>query len=48
MTRLAPTLQARPITSPAILPRFTFHEDRHSHATWLTEDGLPPAAPTTT
>jgi hypothetical protein len=25
---------------PAILPWFTFHEVRHTHATWLTEDGI--------
>lgn len=25
---------------PAILPGFTFHEGRHTHATWLTEDGI--------
>jgi hypothetical protein len=25
---------------PTILPRFTFHEGRHTHATWLTEDGV--------
>ncbi|MFI9388967.1 integrase [Kutzneria sp. NPDC052558] len=25
---------------PAILPWFTFHEGRHSHSTWLTEDGI--------
>jgi hypothetical protein len=25
---------------PAILPWFTFHEGRHTHATWLTEDGI--------
>ncbi|GAA3012484.1 tyrosine-type recombinase/integrase [Actinokineospora diospyrosa] len=29
---------------PAILPWFTFHEGRHSHATWLTEDGVPEVA----
>lgn len=26
---------------PAIPPWFTFHEGRHTHATWLTEDGIP-------
>ncbi|WP_329048204.1 hypothetical protein [Amycolatopsis sp. NBC_01488] len=26
---------------PPILPTFTFHEGRHSHGTWLTEDGIP-------
>lgn len=25
---------------PAILPWLTFHEGRHTHATWLTEDGI--------
>jgi hypothetical protein len=25
---------------PPILPWFTFHECRHTHATWLTEDGV--------
>jgi integrase len=25
---------------PAILPGFRFHEGRHTHATWLTEDGI--------
>jgi integrase len=29
---------------PAILPWFTFHEGRHTHATWLTEDGIPEVA----
>ncbi len=29
---------------PAILPWFTFHEGRHTHATWLTEDGVPEVA----
>ncbi|WP_246258191.1 integrase [Amycolatopsis anabasis] len=29
---------------PAILPWFTFHEGRHSHATWLAEDGIPEVA----
>ncbi|GLZ43629.1 integrase [Actinokineospora sp. NBRC 105648] len=28
----------------AILPWFTFHEGRHTHATWLTEDGVPEVA----
>ncbi|WP_235191105.1 site-specific integrase [Amycolatopsis rifamycinica] len=27
-----------------ILPTFTFHEGRHTHATWLTEDGIPEVA----
>ncbi|MFC0107962.1 tyrosine-type recombinase/integrase [Kibdelosporangium aridum] len=25
---------------PAVLPWFTFHEGRHTHATWLVEDGV--------
>ena len=29
---------------PAILLWFTFHEGRHTHATWLTEDGVPEVA----
>jgi hypothetical protein len=29
---------------PAILPWFTFHEGRHSHSTWLVEDGIPEVA----
>jgi hypothetical protein len=29
---------------PAILPGFRFHEGRHTHATWLTEDGIPEVA----
>jgi hypothetical protein len=29
---------------PAILPWLTFHEGRHTHATWLTEDGIPEVA----
>jgi integrase len=29
---------------PAILPWFTFHEGRHSHATWMAEDGIPEVA----
>ncbi|MEV4602090.1 hypothetical protein AB0K15_32425 [Amycolatopsis sp. NPDC049253] len=29
---------------PPILPTFTFHEGRHTHATWLTEDGIPEVA----
>jgi integrase len=29
---------------PAILPWFTFHEGRHTHSTWLTEDGVPEVA----
>jgi integrase len=30
-------------TSP-ILPWFTFHEGRHTHSTWLIEDGVPEVA----
>ncbi|QFU88273.1 hypothetical protein [Amycolatopsis sp. YIM 10] len=30
--------------APAILPEFTFHEGRHSHATWLIEDNIPEVA----
>jgi hypothetical protein len=29
---------------PPILPWFTFNEGRHTHATWLTEDGVPEVA----
>ena len=29
---------------PPIVPGLTFHEGRHSHATWLTEDGIPEVA----
>lgn len=29
---------------PAILSFFSFHEGRHSHNTWLTEDGIPEVA----
>ncbi|MBB5156063.1 hypothetical protein [Saccharopolyspora phatthalungensis] len=29
---------------PAILSWFTFHEGRHSHNTWMTEDGVPEVA----
>lgn len=29
---------------PAIMPWFTFHEGRHSHATWMAEDGIPEVA----
>lgn len=29
---------------PPILRWFTFHEGRHTHATWLTEDGIPEIA----
>ncbi len=29
---------------PPILPTLTFHEGRHSHNTWLTEDGIPEVA----
>ena len=30
--------------TPPILPWFTFHEGRHTHSTWLTEDGVPEVA----
>ncbi|WP_424923440.1 tyrosine-type recombinase/integrase [Actinocrispum wychmicini] len=29
---------------PPILPWFTFHEGRHTHSTWLIEDGVPEVA----
>lgn len=29
---------------PAILPEFMFHEGRHTHPTWLVEDGIPEIA----
>nr|WP_121011459.1 tyrosine-type recombinase/integrase family protein [Saccharothrix australiensis] len=29
---------------PAILPWITFHEGRHTHATWMVEDGVPQVA----
>ncbi|SEF23468.1 hypothetical protein SAMN05421837_102195 [Amycolatopsis pretoriensis] len=29
---------------PPILPTSTFHEGRHTHSTWLTEDGIPEVA----
>ncbi len=29
---------------PAILDTFRFHEGRHTHTTWLTEDGIPEIA----
>ncbi|GAA3363033.1 integrase [Saccharopolyspora gregorii] len=29
---------------PAILSEFSFHEGRHTHNTWLTEDGVPEVA----
>jgi integrase len=29
---------------PAVLPWFTFHEGRHTQATWLAEDGIPEVA----
>ncbi|GLY37520.1 hypothetical protein Amsp01_035440 [Amycolatopsis sp. NBRC 101858] len=29
---------------PPILSAFTFHEGRHPHSTWLTEDGIPEVA----
>jgi integrase len=28
----------------AILPWFTFHEGRHTHSTWMIEDGIPEVA----
>jgi hypothetical protein len=30
--------------APAILSDFSFHEGRHSHNTWMTEDGIPEVA----
>jgi hypothetical protein len=33
-----------PEHAPPILPWFTFHEGRHTHATWLAEDGIPEVA----
>lgn len=30
--------------APAILSWFTFHEGRHTHSTWMTEDGVPEVA----
>lgn len=30
--------------TPPILPWFTFNEGRHTHATWLAEDGIPEVA----
>ncbi|MBP2185518.1 hypothetical protein [Amycolatopsis magusensis] len=30
--------------APPVLPDFTFHEGRHTHASWLTEDGIPEVA----
>lgn len=41
------SIQTNPMAndhSPAILPWFTFHEGRHTHSTWLTEDGVPEVA----
>lgn len=35
---------AKPDHRPAIEPWFTFHEGRHTHATWLAEDGVPEVA----
>jgi integrase len=29
---------------PPILPTLTFYEGRHTHSTWLTEDGIPEVA----
>ncbi|MEU5691974.1 tyrosine-type recombinase/integrase [Actinosynnema sp. NPDC020468] len=29
---------------PPILPWLTFHEGRHSHSTWMIEDGIPEVA----
>ncbi len=29
---------------PPILPWFTFHEGRHTHSSWLAEDGVPEVA----
>ncbi|TDQ00697.1 tyrosine-type recombinase/integrase [Labedaea rhizosphaerae] len=29
---------------PPILPWFTFHEGRHTHSTWMIEDGVPEVA----
>lgn len=37
-------LPSSPDHRPAILPWFTFHEGRHTHSTWLTEDGIPEVA----
>lgn len=39
-----PENPAAPDHQPPILPWFTFHEGRHTHATWLTEDGVPEVA----
>ncbi|WP_367115045.1 hypothetical protein [Actinophytocola sp.] len=33
-----------PEHTPPILPWFTFNEGRHTHATWLAEDGIPEVA----
>jgi integrase len=33
-----------PEYTPLILPWFTFNEGRHTHATWLAEDGIPEVA----
>jgi integrase len=33
-----------PDHQPEILPWFTFHEGRHTHSTWLIEDGIPEVA----
>lgn len=32
------------VVVPPILPTLTFHEGRHSHNTWLAEDGIPEVA----
>jgi hypothetical protein len=32
------------VHTPPILPWFTFNEGRHTHATWLAEDGIPEVA----
>jgi hypothetical protein len=37
-------LPGSPDHQPAILPWFTFHEGRHTHSTWLAEDGIPEVA----
>jgi integrase len=33
-----------PDHTPPVLPWFTFNEGRHTHATWLAEDGVPEVA----
>jgi integrase-like protein len=37
-------LPSSPDHQPAILQWFTFHEGRHTHSTWLTENGIPEVA----